>query len=168
VAATIRGLASGVKGKSDTPFSADISSTLEGLAKRIGSAGQAASSQKPPTLAVRQTPAPGNPESFAQAASIIGGLAQGLKGQTWIPFGADAASVFEGLAKGLRGAGQAASGKGLAARQAPAAGSPQSYAEAGAIISGLAQGLKGTSIPFADSASAALASIAKGLGSARV
>ena len=54
------------------------------------------------------TPAPGSPESYAQAAAILGGLASGLKGTSGIPFGADAASALDGLAKGLGSAGQAA------------------------------------------------------------
>ena len=76
------------------------------------------------------SPAPGSPESFAQAAAILGGLASGLKGQTGIPFAADAASALDGLAKGLGSAGQAAKkppGR-MAVRQVAAAGSPESKA----------------------------------------
>src|ERR1700712_1150892 len=94
---------------SGVPFSADAAKALDGLAKGLGSAGQVAAGQKPPgRLAVRQTvPAPGSPESFAQAASILVGLVSGLKGKPVIPFAADAASALDGLAKGWGSAGKA-------------------------------------------------------------
>jgi hypothetical protein len=155
---------------SGVPFSADAAKVFDGLAKGLDGAGQVAAGKKPPgRLAVRQTvpvvPALGSPESFAQAASILGGIASGLKGQSSIPFAADAASALDGLAKGLGNAGQAAkkSPGRMALRQIAAAGSPESKAQAAAILTGLAQGLKGTSIPYGNDASAALTSIAKGL-----
>jgi hypothetical protein len=153
---------------SGIPYGADAAKALDGLAKGLGSAGQAAAGKTPAgAIAVRQTvPAPGSPESFAQAASIIGGIASGLKGSSSIPFAADAASALDGIAKGLGGAGQAAKkppGR-MTVRQIAAAGSPESKAQAAAILTALAEGLKGTAIPYSNEASAALANIAKALG----
>lgn len=180
-ASILGGLASGLKGMAGIPFSGDAASALDGIAKGLGSAGQEAAGKKPPgRLAARQvpvtTPAPGSPESYAQAASILGGLASGLKGMTGVPFGTDAAKALDGLAKGLGSAGQVAAGSKppgrLTVRQTvpvttPAPGSPESFAQAASILGGLASGLKGSSnIPFASDAASALDGIAKGLGSA--
>jgi hypothetical protein len=53
-------------------------------------------------------PAPGSPESLAQASGILNGLASGLQGSN-LPFSKDAGSILGGLGKGL---GQATWGKG--------------------------------------------------------
>jgi hypothetical protein len=114
-------------------------------------------------LSARQvaTPAPGSPESFAQASQIIGQIAKGLQGFQGLPFGKDSASALQGLADGLGKAGQSAK---AGATAVPAAGSAEANAQASAILQGLANGLKGTSwIPFAGTASSGLSGVAGGL-----
>ncbi|KAE9980054.1 hypothetical protein EG328_009064 [Venturia inaequalis] len=118
-----------------------------------------------PILNARQVhatpPALGSPESFAQAASILGGIGKGVGGLTSIPFAADSGKALEGLAKGLGQAGSSAPKTGGTA----ATGSAQQQAEASAIINGLGNGLKGAgSIPFGKDAGGILSGIAQGLG----
>jgi len=99
------------------PMGDSISQMLGSLAKGLGDAGKQAG--KGPRMTVRQAPAPaaalpglvpgmpavGSPESWQQASSIVGGLANGLKGS--MP---GIAEMMQGLADGLAKGGQAAKG----------------------------------------------------------
>ncbi|KAF2664896.1 hypothetical protein BT63DRAFT_464151 [Microthyrium microscopicum] len=154
----IGGLAKGLGG---APGGAGIGSILQGLADGIGQAGKSA-------IVARQvpaTPAPGSPESFKQASSIIGGLAKGVSGSSIIPGGAEIGKLLQGIADGL--AQGATTGKSnIVARQAPA-GSPESFAQASSIIGGLAKGVSGsTLIPGGSQIGSMLQGIADGLSQA--
>jgi hypothetical protein len=113
-------------------------------------------------------PAPGSPESYAQASSIIGRLAKGIQGSSAIQevtgIGSILKDIADGLAQGAKGAKSS-----IVARQLPAGAAPgslESFQQASSIIAGLAKGLQGTAILMSGDISNMLGSLAQGLGQA--